>query len=743
LARAQDGGPAPSPRRPCATYLVVGGMAIYRDNSLQAENFDVNGQYASSKRSGDGIKACGEDDKRDVIGHVPRIPLAERQANTVGGDPPRKVLEPSLQAWTASRGGPLACMPRNIAPSECDDRGELSVRSMASSSRLSRSSRSSRQRAMSTEERELRDADAARRGLKAQVQRNERTSHRAIHYPDAVFGNGGATQRSLALTMPQEFNLSCPATSRRREASMLSVGSSISDSEGPGSHVGSSRWWGPTGAWEPQLTVPKGPNLRTAQRARSRSSSVSSQCSMLGDVCATPDRRSTQSLGTPSRGRDETPRCLGLHPRERAAMDLHRVRIPAARNPSASPLRRAPESPLIRARSVCAGTPRLNWSVGSGIEPTCPARLTELAQRTPSCGLSSEELELQRIKRERQAIQDLMRLNERTCREALSSSFSILGESSLQRADLTIPEGPCLHTAARARSRSASRRGSVSGTPERRMISQHPFVREQTAIKKHVNSIAAVGSQVTHHASAAKSLQADGPPSRAADLDEWIQEATTEEDRAARVRLVAKVGKSQATTSVEAKSCPFQQEPLDGDSETQPALSSSAGERLQQEHSTRPAPRCSSAEVDKRGQSARPDFESHAVEEASVGGAFVRPVSERRRKVTMRTTGEHPRLALGGQKASSPTRERAPLQLGPPTRRKVSPKAAGGGNTGSRSVPPTTTRAVAAPTTPRATAAPTTPRATAAPTMPHRARVTSGQQAPSGFGSRTARPCLL
>jgi len=140
------------------------------------------------------------------------------------------------------------------------------------SSCYSRLSQRSLSRGLSTEEiDELRIA-AKRNDVKAQMKYNEKRCREVLQGPDQY-----AARRPRALTVPKEFNLSCPATPAR------SVVMSDSESE-CGDSVWSSRQRSrqrsvpasPARAWEPQLTVPAGPLLRTASRSRASSRGHSS-----------------------------------------------------------------------------------------------------------------------------------------------------------------------------------------------------------------------------------------------------------------------------------------------------------------------------------------------------------------------------------------------------------------------------------------------------------------------------------
>jgi len=183
----------------------------------------------------------------------------------------------------------------------CDSRSSrMSVSSQRSScSRLSQRS-CSRQRLSTEEIEELRVA--AKRGeVKALMAENKRRGRKAIHCPESI-----VRRRSLSLTVPKEFNLSCPNTPSR---------SIISNADSEYSDGGDSNWscslrrsvpHSPSRAWGPKLTVPSGPSLRTSSRARSTS-------------------RDRGSSGTSSRSMSRH----GL-PREQAAIERHFDRLTTA-----------------------------------------------------------------------------------------------------------------------------------------------------------------------------------------------------------------------------------------------------------------------------------------------------------------------------------------------------------------------------------------------------------------------------
>merc|ERR1719265_2778549 len=179
---------------------------------------------------------------------------------------------------------------------------ELSVAASSVDSRCSRlSQRSCSRRTLSSEEIEQIRIEAKRQEVKNLMRHNEKTCREAFICPSSTPG----VHRSLSLTIPKEFNLSCPATPAR---------SFISDAASDGEDGDWSRSLrrpsappSPARSWHPTLTVPEAPVLRTACRSRSTSRSRSE----------TPSRRS-----------------MSQHrfPREQAAIQYHLERYAAARS---------------------------------------------------------------------------------------------------------------------------------------------------------------------------------------------------------------------------------------------------------------------------------------------------------------------------------------------------------------------------------------------------------------------------
>lgn len=206
-------------------------------------------------------------------------------------------------------------MDLSVPPSACSKMSR-SVRSNASRwSELSQRSRSSSRPILSTEEIEELRIAAKRVEVKEMMRQNAQRGRRAIQCPTPI------AHRSLSLTVPKEFNLSCPVTpSRSVSQSILSDNASDCD-ERPWLRSLRSVPASPSaGTWHPELTVPHAPVLRTEQR--SRSSSV--------------HRATHGSRGSRSMSRHKLPR-------EQAAIERHLDRAVAA-SATVSSMRAMPEA---------------------------------------------------------------------------------------------------------------------------------------------------------------------------------------------------------------------------------------------------------------------------------------------------------------------------------------------------------------------------------------------------------------
>jgi len=418
--------------------------------------------------------------------------------------------------------------------------------------------------------------------LRRQRVRNEKSCYSAIHCPEGV---SSATARSRTLTVPQEFNLSVNrATTPSRSVCSADTVSDTSDCESEWSHslrkrpqrVGSKE----QRAWQPQLTVPEGPALRTAHRARSTSSRRSArgnphrECSRSAAPSPSPSDGSSMSIGSAQsvRGRSHGRRAAHHMPGKTSPSRS----VQSYRSASSS----ASDMSLVSFRSHLS-------------------RLSRLSQRHQSRDKrSSEELEQLKVEAKKKEVQNIMRHNERACRDAIcnppSLSFprtsnltvpqefnlscgsarerSCRHDTSVERRDwagslkgssaqrsqsvnrdlqmkLTVPEEPNLLTAHRARS--ASSRGAT----RQRSMSKHRHPREQAAIEQHLGRVAAARS--VQDKSGKSGADASARKHSRAETEQWVRQAADAEERAQRARLVAQAEHEAALAAQKEQLCIF------------------------------------------------------------------------------------------------------------------------------------------------------------------------------------------
>lgn len=246
---------------------------------------------------------------------------------------------------------------------------------------------------------------AKRHQVKDLMKQNEKRGRQAILCPQT-----NVARRSLSLTVPKEFNLSCPATPSR-SCNASDAGDSEYECEEARPWSRSLRGQGsvppsPAKAWEPELTVPHGPELRTEHRSRSSS--------LLRAAGGTPGGK----------------RSMSRHrmPREQEAIERHLERTYAAQAPdeNASEL------------SVQSNKPSWNDSIQSGkvaprsrMEPLVPAEAgqagdsnapkkqsTDMGEEWVRAGATPEE----RAKRAREAAQQ--KFNEKAEKAAQLKCFT-------------------------------------------------------------------------------------------------------------------------------------------------------------------------------------------------------------------------------------------------------------------------------------------------------------------------------
>jgi len=724
----------------------------------------------------------------------------------------KKELQPSMQAWIASRHGRVP----NIGKSE-------NAEGSAMYSKGSASSQSKRE--MSTDDLEALHAEEARRDLHEQIKRNAKSAHNAINFPDTEAG-AGATRRSTsaAITVPHEFHLSSSnyrshsreVSTERSERKKMDWQHSLRGEEAVDTELSTSR---SRSALRLHLTVAEGPNLRTATRARSRS--VGSRGS---SVCGTPDR---SCQGTPRRGRSVTNSVTTPLPlREQSAVEHFLERMAGARTPSASPARgrrtsrNASPSPARENRSASrySATPTRN---GKRSAPSTPGsvrstssqshidRMSQLSQRTPGHnGLSSAQLLEQRVEQKRRELHEQRLKNERNYKDAIANPD--MGKNG-PKCKLTVPHAPNLSTSSRARSRSTCRSRSATpdcsverrsafskadrrtervaaapsppsdqsaeewiqagATPqeraERAKISAQAKVeresedacallrkpiasfntvvpaKEQAAIKEHVDLVDASGEQLQ----TASNTTAEKPPADG-NVDEWVEQGATAQDRAERAKVAAQAKVDQ---EMEKKKALFQGAKTSGEPRSKsnrpvfkprcvftPASSVGEAETVAAETASVPEAAAETGSTDESQAPATPTEETADQKEDECkendgenDGNIRQPAAPDTKKEPLKVKGQTPtmtRSASGGPKATL-TGTRYGVR---------SPRVAG------RSPPPAAGSKLAA-TKPlgnsTATAAPmrpTTPGRRAATPAVAPAAASGGY----GFGSRSSRPCL-
>lgn len=486
---------------PAATVLRERQLPVQND-----ENADANIAVLDNKDGKPALVPCKQKGLSDAptsgrAALAARSPQRRVAAGPQPAAPKAKQLEPSLQAWAASRRSAAQCpLVRNIGASESaaiptpDAAAEMSV-----DSRLSRSA--SREK----------------------------------------------------LTVPQEFNLSTPCSS---------LGG---DADRPGQEQFGRVDWERTlrsrsksaGPWKPELTVPRGPVLHTEFRPRSRSRGASRSAS----PAATPERcRSSTPRGDPST-RERT--AIEQHNGRLAAGRLCSASpMRSRRLVMASPARSVQSA---RGRSMPTPSPARSQSAGSDASYASRAsRLSVLSQpRSISRPMpTTEELELREARRGRRALKELMRHNERSLCEALVPEPTLGSVNSrVSHLPLTVPLAPELHTESRARSRSASRGREGSAAPEMRNMGSHAIpLREQAAIERHLElaclAHALPSATLPLSQPAPHGMDSSGCP-QGIDRDEWVRAGLSAHDRAARARVVAQEQRQQAEAVAKQRLCIF------------------------------------------------------------------------------------------------------------------------------------------------------------------------------------------
>jgi len=241
---------------------------------------------------------------------------------------------------TPGRGSDIENIYSGLSPAVSDSIGQSSVGSLLSlgapvgSSRLTQLSRRTKtNRQMSTAELELQQIEEKRRQQREMVRKNDVNCRKAISKVDAGHGSTGTGNRSVNVTVSEDLNLSrgnisvCASDAGNSDHESESAASDWSQSLRPKAKrtsVGGSSTANPglEAKWKPKLTVPEGPQLRTARRKSiSRESSVNSeperskgalavrreQAAMDRQAAAARRQAAGSRTSTPQRSRPATP----------------------------------------------------------------------------------------------------------------------------------------------------------------------------------------------------------------------------------------------------------------------------------------------------------------------------------------------------------------------------------------------------------------------------------------------------
>jgi len=290
-------------------------------------------------------------------------------ATPAGGAAPLSARTPAqTPARTPARATPARTTPARTTPARTpdaksvlndDDYLNTSVYSVSASmysessnmSRLTQLSRKSiSKRHLSTKELEELEVEEKRRQVNEQMRRNQVNCRKALHAAD--LNSAGRVQSTTKLTAPKEFNLSCPPTPRSPpgtpapSCAASECGSTKGENFSRSLRSASSQsLQQPVERWKPQLTVPRGPDLRTVRRLSSGRRRVSS---------CPPDEADSLSVSTLSVSSIGTARKAMSRPVSRASTPERRreeVKVPtssaakaAAKAPAATPRSKAATS---------------------------------------------------------------------------------------------------------------------------------------------------------------------------------------------------------------------------------------------------------------------------------------------------------------------------------------------------------------------------------------------------------------
>jgi len=215
-------------------------------------------------------------------------------------------LEAPAFSATPSRSLSRSRMSAAVTPSPGKNKwscSDMSLASVGHSVGSSRTSGNSSRSCLSTDDLQELEMEEGRRQLAEMLQRNARTYKQAINFPDMRRGH-----HSLELTMPEEFNLSLSnRTVRMQKPKEAPSGQrawlkSLRSAHSPG-----------RAAFDPTLTVPSAPNLRTSSRHRSSSAA-------------------SRGRGERESSMKRSMSCKSMNPREQEAVQRHVERISSWRD---------------------------------------------------------------------------------------------------------------------------------------------------------------------------------------------------------------------------------------------------------------------------------------------------------------------------------------------------------------------------------------------------------------------------
>lgn len=323
------------------------------------------------------------------------------------------------------RSSKLQMTPEHRRPSSVYSDGEGDSRSLASlsvysdvgqQSRLTQLSRKTVTRQhLSTKEREEIEVEEKRRALREMIKRNGVNCRKALNATD--LGSAGRTDRSMKVTVPKEFNLSrgVPRTPRSESVASdfesdggeLSCHQSASGRRASVQHSASAS----SLRKQPQLTVPKGPQLRTDRRV---SLGLRRTMSCPADEESVTSDQASRSLLS---ARDCTPERRRKAFVEAAAMERHGAvtsRAPGgAASGAGSPL--APRTPRAGVAAPAPRTPRAGAAASSPEEASSKPLSARPLKSSKQAGSVQERADRARLEAQQKKDDEARAAKEKVC----------------------------------------------------------------------------------------------------------------------------------------------------------------------------------------------------------------------------------------------------------------------------------------------------------------------------------------